>query len=594
MMILAFIDGKFLDRTEREERIKIVKKKLKTLLVVIKSGKATPYHYEMMERDKAELEKLNRVHRAEVDMLYFFYEYFSEARNPGNPDNLVPTSDVDISDAPEFHQKICNILDSISNYNKTANVCWSASRGHAKSAYLSNAFPTRELVFRKRKMILIISETLPGSIKFLKWIANQLKYNLKLRDDFGEILSPDQNKNKKDAVDQFVTFTEAMLACSSLGKQIRGIRNGSQRPDLLLLDDLESIEANNTAELRKKNKNWFNAEMYPARDVTSAATVFMGTMTHPDSLLNYVLTERTDFIRNKFPAIIEFPERMDLWDEFTEIFKKYEPTEDEIEAYETATVAMPSPNERAAMDFYRAHKEEMNAGAKVLWASRFPLHKLFMEKASIGSRAFATEFQNTAIDSETAIFRPEENFHYYNPQDFDFLNGKYQIVFGTDFAMGKSLTKGDYSAVTVLAKHKTSGLVYVADSYLKRVSPDIFMSDIVNLALHWQPDTILAESQMAQEFFTQQLKKALQAAGYPAYTRVKDVHQRSRKEIRIESALKDIEEGTLLFNRNHTLLLKQYEEYGTNSHDDGPDSLSTAMMGFKKSKAKIHVKYDWM
>jgi hypothetical protein len=48
--------------------------------------------------------------------------------------------------------------------------------------------------------------------------------------------------------------------------------------------DLESKDSNNTAELRQKNKDWFNMEMYPARDVTKCATIFMGTMTHPKNL----------------------------------------------------------------------------------------------------------------------------------------------------------------------------------------------------------------------------------------------------------------------------------------------------------------------
>jgi hypothetical protein len=233
---MAYVNGKWLDRPEREERIKLLREKLKKLMDLIKSGKATDYHFDMLEDDKAELTKLLRVHRAEVDHLYFFYTYFSEHDNPGNLDNLVPDRDVDVTKAPEFHAKLSKILDNVSNYNKTANVCWSASRGHAKSAFLSNSFPTRELCFRKRTMILICSETLPGSMKFLKWVAGQLKFNKKLREDFGVLLHEDNNKNEKDAQDMFITSTGAMMACSSLGKQIRGIRNGSQRPDLILLD----------------------------------------------------------------------------------------------------------------------------------------------------------------------------------------------------------------------------------------------------------------------------------------------------------------------------------------------------------------------
>ncbi|WP_426043244.1 hypothetical protein [Bacillus pumilus] len=260
-----------------------------------------------MRKDRDELTKLKRVHRAEVDMLYFFYEYFSEARNPGNPDNLVPTKAVDMDDAPNFHAKLSSILDSVSNRNKTARIAWAASEGHAKSAYLSNAYPVREIVYKKRRMILIISETNAGSIKFIKWVAGQLKYNQKLREDFGEVLYEQKTRNEKDSETAFITTTGIKMEATSLGTQIRGFRNGSQRPDLILLDDLESLDRPTRLNCAKKAKDWLNQDLMPAGDPTKTAFIFMGTLVHFDSLLNYVLQERRDFIKNSFPAIIKPP-----------------------------------------------------------------------------------------------------------------------------------------------------------------------------------------------------------------------------------------------------------------------------------------------
>ena len=193
--------------------------RLRKLAEAIRAGKATDYHIDTFKRDKAELTKLKRVHRAEVDMLYFFYEYFSEARNPGNPDNLVPTDAVDMDDAPDFHVKLSKILDSVSNRNRTARIAWAASRGHAKSAYLSNAFPVHEIAYRKRKMILVISETNAGSKKFIKWVAGQLKYNAKLREDFGVILHEQKTRNEKDSEEAFLTTTGIKMEATSLGSE---------------------------------------------------------------------------------------------------------------------------------------------------------------------------------------------------------------------------------------------------------------------------------------------------------------------------------------------------------------------------------------
>jgi predicted phage terminase large subunit-like protein len=590
---LAYVNGEWLDREARAARIDLLTERVRKLAALIKAGKATDYHIDTFRKDKAELAKLKRVHRAEVDMLYFFYEYFSEARNPGNPDNLVPSPNVDMDDAPEFHRKLAQILDSVSNVNKTARIAWAASRGHAKSAYLSNAFPVHELVYRKRKMILIISETAEGSKKFIKWVSGQLKFNEKLREDFGELLHPQKTKNEKDSEEAFVTFTGAKMESTSLGKQIRGFRNGSVRPDLIILDDLESLDSNNTPELRQKWKNWFNQELMPAGDPTRTAVIFMGTLMHFDSLLNYVLNERKDFIKNRFSAIIEWPERMDLWAEFERIYKEYEPTPEELAEMETSQEEgglLSTPNAKAALRFYYEHKEEMDKGAKVLWPDRFPLPALMIERINIGTRAFNTEFQNVPIDESSQIFVPER-FYYYD-DGMKFPHKDYYIGMGVDFSMGKE--KGDFSALITVAKHKITGKIYVVDAFIERLHPDKYLDVIVKKVKEYQPDIIAAEAQMAQEFFVDKLKQHLEYIGYPAYNRVKKIQQRQRKELRIEAMLPDIESGKIIFNRNHTRLLEQFERYGSKWFDDGPDALSMAIMGVKKPKTTVSKKPIWL
>lgn len=588
---MAFINGKFLEREERHARIEAVSERLKKLRDIIKAEKHSDYHVELMRKDRDELIKLKRVHRAEVDMLYFFYEYFSEARNPGNPDNLVPTTAVDMVDAPNFHAKLSSILDSVSNRNKTARIAWAASRGHAKSAYLSNAYPVREIVYKKRRMILIISETNAGSIKFIKWVAGQLKYNQKLREDFGEVLYEQKTRNEKDSETAFITTTGIKMEATSLGTQIRGFRNGSQRPDLILLDDLESLDSNNTPELRQKAKDWLNQDLMPAGDPTKTAFIFMGTLVHFDSLLNYVLNERRDFIKNSFPAIIKPPKRTNLWAEFERIYKEYVPSDEEVEEMMQAESedTMSTPNARAAMRFYEEHKAEMDEGAEVLWPGRFPLPALMIEKVNIGTKAFNTEFMNNPIDEDSQLFKPE-SFSYWT--DFRPNYKEYAIYMGIDFAMGKE--RGDFSAIVTIAKHKKTGKIYVIDAYGERIKPDQFMRKIVEKVVQYLPDRIAAESQMAQEFFIDELKKELTMQGYPAGSRVTKINQRSRKELRIEALMPQIEKGEIEFHRSQTLLLEQFERYGSNWHDDLPDALEMAVSVSKRAKTVIKAKPKYM
>ena len=133
-----------------------------------------------------DLSRLRRIHRAEVDLLYFAYEYFG----PGNPDNdgnWVP-DDASLETAPSFHHEICELMNEVSHVRRNDKVGVAAPRSHAKSSFLSKAYPIREVVYRLRKYIIIISETPNVSKGNMEWIRNQLKYNDKIREDFGPLL----------------------------------------------------------------------------------------------------------------------------------------------------------------------------------------------------------------------------------------------------------------------------------------------------------------------------------------------------------------------------------------------------------------------
>lgn len=582
---MAWVDGEWLNDEERRELLETLDEYFQTVIIPTYGDDISGWPDDELEKF-ALWSRLERVERCKGDLLEFAIEYFSEARNPGNPGNWDGFDIKDKSEAAEFHREIAEIMNEVSTTETNAKVAVAAPRSHGKSSYLSKAFPVHEIVYRRREYIILISETPVVSRSNMQWIRDQLKYNEKLRADFGPLLSPKDQANIIDNSDEFIAWHEsgeikrqlALVQSASTGQALRGRNWNGKRPDLIICDDLEDARPGgnaSTPEQRAKLLDWFTQTVIPLGDPKGKKTafVYMGTTVAPDSLLIHVLYHRSDFKTKVFRAIITYPENMDLWEQCRQIY-----------------VDRNNPNRAAdAEAFYLKHKSEMDKGARVLWPEVQPLYKLMAWKWDNGSKAFNTEYMNNPVDTETMLFNPEKFTYYFHDIDID--DRRYLISMGVDFAMGKE--RSDFSAVAILARDKETGIHYVVEAWGAKIKPDKFIEKIIEYVREYQPDVIAAEAQAAQEFFVDTLKRRLAEIGYPAHSRVKKVVQRSRKELRIEAMLPDIENGTIQFNKKHALLLEQFELY-PNGNDDLPDALEMAYSAIKKGERKIIDKPAWL
>jgi len=134
----------------------------------------------------------------------------------------------------------------------------------------------------------------------------------------------------------------------------------------------------------------------------------------------------SDFKSRVYRAVIEWPERMDLW-----------------EACRLVYVDRENPNRAAeARALYELNRAEMDRGARVLWPEVQPLWKLMAWKWDNFSKAFNTEYMNNPVDEESMVFNPE-SFTYWDGKVTDIFNSyprvsdEFDVYMGVDFAMGK-------------------------------------------------------------------------------------------------------------------------------------------------------------
>lgn len=556
---------------EVEVRLQQLKSSVEKLVLQAKTGSLSSEELKDYLTYIKAIKREYRVLRGEYDLLYFAYEYFSDKYNADNENNLIPNQ-YGLESAPDFHQELCGILDSL-NEDIRQKICWSVPRGHAKSAYLSNIFPVHQIVYGKRHYILIVSETEGMSRKFVEWVADQLKFNQKIREDFGVMLHENKMANEQDNQEGFVTTNNIRVQSASIGKQLRGARHGAFRPDLVILDDLESSKNTNTKELREKNLHWFNSVIMPIGDITRTAFIYMGTLVHGQGLLPAVLG-RSDFKGKIYSAIVNEPINMELWDKLEAILRDQENPD----------------REHDGEVFYYSNKDDMDEGALTLWNDRFTYFELMKIKVNVGSRAFGSEYLNKPTDDETAIFK-RSYMQFYDNKDLFNPDGRpmnLEIYGFWDIAIGKS-DRSDYNAIVTIGRDKRTGILYVLDAWAAKVPMHKALEVVIQKIQEYGHNAFAVETIQAQYDMYRQLRERLTKMGYYK-TRVLAVNPKGKKEDRIEQLEPLIEQGIIRFKENQRLLIEMLEQFPSHDHDDLPDALASAVEIAGKQRKRTYYK----
>lgn len=578
---MAFVNNEWLTMEEREERIKLLSKRINKLKLLVQSGNATDYHRETLTTDIAELKKLIRVQKAEKDVGFFAFEYLSDQHNPENDDNIIRNSEKGRPHEPYekmaiIHRNFYDLCNYVTHEKPDARLAIGAPRGHSKSGVFSNALILHALLFRRRRYILVISETDSLSKKLINYVNLQLKTNKKIIEDFGELMYLQNSRNEKDNEESFITTTGALVEASSSGKALRGKRHGAYRPDLVIIDDPSSANNEGTREAREKLIEWFNSVVEPIGG-ENCSIILVGTMVSSTGLLNHVL-KRKDFKSILYDAILSEPDNPHLWEQYLEIYSR---SEDMSECDE----------------FYEKHKEEMEAGVEVAWSWRWTYRDLMHKRVDMGTKSFNSEYRNRAYSEDERFFFPERFAYYqyktniYGERVIAYADKEYSLKDLTisaawDIAMGKN-SRSCYNSVVFVGRDEKSGLLFVIDEYSSKEQPHIFMEKCIEMIRRYRPNTFRVETINAYHEFYRQLQERLRVEGI-YYTKVIDAKShKTSKEQRIESLEPLTANKTLVFNERHKILLSQMEEYPNGDFLDAVDALQMATEIVARRKPRV-------
>lgn len=178
-----------------------------------------------------------------------------------------------------------------------------AFRDSGKSTIVSLSYPIWAAVTGRKKFILIISKTETQAKQILYNIKSELESNPCLEADYGPFNVGDVWNESSLVLPRLNTRIVALSSDSSL----RGLKNLANRPDLIIIDDVEDLDSVRTSEIREKRYRWLKSEVIPAGSMD--CTVFIvGNLLHEDSLIARLEEEidkkELSGVYRRFPIVI--------------------------------------------------------------------------------------------------------------------------------------------------------------------------------------------------------------------------------------------------------------------------------------------------
>ena len=455
-----------------------------------------------------------------------------------------------------IHRIVFGELEKLMSTPGRANVVFILPRGFAKTTIATLALPLWCICFKKRRHIPIISDSFMQAKDQFENLKREIEVNDRIIEDFGSLRGPVWQSADME------TSNGVRVRALGQGMKLRGRKYQAQRPDLIILDDVEELEGVQHQAQRDMLYNWFMRTVMKA-GWEDTKVVILGNFLHSDCLLARLSTNPM-FTTHIYSALKSWPENMNLWAEWQRIVTNVGDREKDIHARQ----------------FFEEHKEEMLAGAESAWPEAFPVYDLMLMRVTGGDASFQTELQNDISDPERRIFKRWSLFRREVRAGEEWLiplDGKPAVrlsdcvIFAaTDPSLGRT-AQADPSAISILAVAPNKFLFLLESDERKR-SLDQLMNDQLQYARRYPIARWGIESNQFQAMFA--TKTSEMAREDEVRLPVVAVNQIGNKTMRIQSLQPDIENGIILLPEIGADRLKyELSHWPLCGNDDALDSL---------------------
>jgi predicted phage terminase large subunit-like protein len=500
----------------------------------------------------------------EIDIEYFALVYLSEHFDKPFCDFHIDLIENVKALTSEYSCQTKDEQDKLRREKTGKKLLCIAPRGHGKSRIISVLLNTWNLVYKKSPFVVCISANDSLAQSFLDQVKAALESNENIIHDFGNL------KGKTWNATQIELTNGTCLIAKGINSKLRGLSFNEWRATTIVMDDIEDDKQANSEVSTEQIKHVFRNTIMSMGD-RYTDFVFLGTIISESTLINELYKSGTGWKKLFYKSVYSFSDSP-LWEEWEKIYTDLS----NVNCLEDAD------------KFFQEHKEEMLKGTKVLWKEKNDYYFLMKKKIDDGSHAFYAEQQNDPRSSSDYAF--QKITYWRQLPEFKEMN----ICMFVDPSMGK--TKGDFSAITILGKHKQTNYKYIIDGQLHKVKPNELIEIIIQLCKQYPINLLGFESVNFQEYLADDLKKRLKEEEL-YHVLVKNVKPRTNKHNRIMNLEPFVSRGEILFNEDCKRYNEQIKDYNINAkNDDAPDSLQGAfelVEKIKKPKKIIDKPLGW-
>ena len=474
-------------------------------------------------QDEAEAQKRRRVASLLKDFTKFCRYYFEDFMD---------------SDFAWFHKKAVKEIAGHGNIVFVGE--W--PREHAKSVVMDIFLPLYLKARGELTGVVLASANEDKADGLLADLQEQLMFNKRYIADFGV-----QYKSGKWDSGQFVTSDGLGFWAFGRGQSPRGVREAANRPNLIIVDDIDDAEICKNEKRVQDAVDWVMGDLYGCAPTKGSRFVVIGNRIHKKSILAHIVgdVEEGDPVK---PSITH------------------------LKVY--------------ALENPRTHKMDLSEKGVPAWKERYTRQQILTKMENMGQRIALRELfhQHIVIGR---VFR-EEHLPWAELPPVS----KCEALCTYCDPSWKETKKNDFKAIVLVGKNGPYFDIY--DAFCRQCTTPEMVRGHYNLAEgipEGKSCQHFIEANMMQDIHLKAYDEEAANRGYSIAIRG-DRRKKPDKMDRIENLSAYAERGLLRFNRDMRQspdmveVRQQFLGFPDAPHDDGPDAAESAIYMINKRAIK--------